>query len=338
MPMPRLPSTCLAAVATFTLACAHRPAASPARADVVWPEPPAPARVRLVAIVPDPGAPLPSRSWWRALVDVVAGVDRKKERAELLARPFGIAVVDGALVVADPDRPAVVRIDPNGRSTELTCRDGEWVAPMGVAAADGALFVADGGAAAIVRWTPAGCTALATGQLERPTGIAILAGRLYVVDPPRHQVVVMTTEGEVLSRWGARGEGPGQLNFPTGVALTPDGSVLVVDALNFRIARFSADGTWAGSFGARGDTGAELARPKAVAADGRGRVYVTDAQRDLVLVYAADGTFEYSLGASGTEPGRLALPAGVAVSSDRIYVCDSHNARVQVFEIIGGRS
>jgi sugar lactone lactonase YvrE len=335
----RLRHAGLAGLVASTLACAHAPAATSERPEVVWPEPPAPARVRLVAVVPDPSAPLPSRPWWKALTDLVAGVDRNRERAKLLVRPFGVAVVDGDLVVADPDRPAVVRIDAQGRSREIGCGDGGWVAPMAVVAApDGALYVADGGAAAIVRWTPAGCTTIGGGELERPTGVAVSADRLYVVDPPGHRVVVMTLGGEVVARWGGRGEGPGRLNFPTGVALAHDGTVLVVDALNFRIARFTADGHWAGSFGTRGESGAELARPKAVASDRAGRVYVTDAQRDLVLVFAADGTFEYALGASGAAPGRLSLPAGVAVSAERIYVCDSHNARVQVFEIVGGRS
>ena len=40
-------------------------------------------------------------------------------------------------------------------------------------------------------------------------------------------------------KWGTAGTGDGQFNWPTGVAVAPDGSVYVADALNNRIQKFS---------------------------------------------------------------------------------------------------
>lgn len=329
----------LALAAASAAGCAHAPPRPPP-AEVRWPAPPAEPRVRLAAQLPDPEAPPPRRSWWRVALDAVAGVgDEERRREGQLARPFGVAALAGGdVIVADPDAPAVVRYGADRTVKQVTCRDLEWVAPMAVsAAADGALWVADGAAGVVVRIAPDGaCRALGAGILERPTGLALDEGRVLVTDPPRHQVVVLSLEGRELARWGSLGEGDGELHFPSSVARARDGSFLVVDALNFRVARFAQDGAWRGAFGFAGEDGAAFARPKGIAVDEDGRLYVADAQRDAVLVFAADGTFDVALGASGTDRGRLSLPSGVAVGGGRLYVADSHNHRVQVFEILGG--
>lgn len=328
--------------ALLAASCAHAPRAPARLPDVAWPEAPDAPRVRLAALFPDPSAPPPARSRLRALLDLVAGVDEAdRARPEPLARPFGVAAFpDGSFAIADPDGPAVLRVAPGGAAAaRLACKDREWAAPMSVAAApDGALWIADGGAGEVVRIAADGsCRAIGAGALERPTGVAVEADRVLVVDPPAHQVVALSPDGAVLARIGALGDGAGQLHFPTAIARAPDGSLLVVDALNFRIARFAADGTWLGAFGAAGEAEGDLARPKGIAVGEDGRIYVSDAQRDAVLVYSPAGAFEAALGRGGDEPGRLTMPAGVAVEGRRLFVADSQNHRVQVFEILGGR-
>jgi DNA-binding beta-propeller fold protein YncE len=100
----------------------------------------------------------------------------------------------------------------------------------------------------------------------------------------------------------------------------------------------SAAQTWPAAFGDAGDGAGSFARPKAVAVDGGGRIYVSDAERDLVAVFDALGRFEYAIGASGSAPGELLLPAGVAVAGGHLFVADSHNGRVQIFELLGDSS
>ena len=336
--------------------CAHGPAAAGPGPQVEWPEPPDAPRARLAALFPDPAAPLPKRSFLRAVLDIVAGVDEADRRREAgsLARPFGIAALaDGSFAVADPDAPAVLRIrlataqgpsqgdrpNPGSSVARVACRGREWIAPMSVAESpDGSLWVADGGAGELVRIAPDGaCRAVGAGLLERPTGVVAEASRVLAVDPPRHEVVALSQDGAVLGRFGRQGSGDGELHFPTALARAGDGTLLVVDALNFRIVRLAPDGAWLGAFGAPGQTGGALARPKGVAVDAEGRIYVSDAQRDAVLVFSPAGAFEVALSRGGTEPGRLTMPAGVAVGAGRLYVADSQNHRVQVFEILGGR-
>ena len=42
-----------------------------------------------------------------------------------------------------------------------------------------------------------------------------------------------------VSRWGTKGTGDGQFDFPDGITEAPDGSVYVVDSGNDRIQKFS---------------------------------------------------------------------------------------------------
>jgi DNA-binding beta-propeller fold protein YncE len=338
--MIRRPQRLLAAaLVAATVGCAHAPPPAKPLPEVVWPEPPAPPRLRLVAVLPAPDAPPPPRSFWSRLADAVTGTDSAEEARRQLVRPFGVAVgPDGTVFVADPDLPGLVRTDAAGVSESVTCRGRAWGSPIAVALGEqGDLLVADAGTAEVVRIAPNGaCRAVGAGALERPTGVAELGGHLLVADPPRHQIVVLSAEGAVLGRWGGHGSGEGELNFPTAIARASDGTVLVVDALNFRIVRLAPDGRTAGSFGTAGDSGGELARPKGVATDGAGRIYVSDADRDAVLVFDAAGRFEYAAGSSGAGPGFLQHPAGLAIARDRLFVADSHNARVVVFQILGG--
>lgn len=338
--MPRgVALTCLAALA----ACAHAPAATaPPGPPRAWPEPPEPPRIRWVRSFPDAGAQAP-RSFWGHLLDAVIGIGRDARSADpVLVRPFGLAA-EGAhrILVADPDRPAVLRIHLDTGAVEaLSCPDRTWAAPIAVAIGpDGEVAVADAAAAVVVRLRASGaCAGVGSGVLQRPTGLAYAAGRLYVVDAPQHRVVAFLPDGTEALRFGERGEGPGAFNFPTAIAASPGGSLLVVDALNFRVAEFTSAGEWVRAFGSAGEGPGQFVRPKSVAVDPRGLVFVSDAEQDRVAVFRPDGTFEFTFGDGPAGPGRLALPAGVAVDGEEVYVTSPHAARIEVYALLGAAS
>ncbi len=322
------------AAAAVALACAH-PAPPPPQAPVPgWPDPEHPA-IEWAGEIPGPERPR-SPSAWQGFLQIVVGLESATHEPPLLVRPFGLAASGEELWVADPDAAKVVEVLlRTGEHREVRCPH-PWVMPLAAApGADGALYVADAGAGRVLRWQGSSCTEIGAGALERPTGLALAAGRLYVVDPPRHAVVAFAADGKEVARFGGRGSAQGEVNFPTGIASAPDGSLWVVDALNFRMSRFSPDGVPLSAFGEPGDAGGQFARPKAVALDASGRLYVSDAQRDEVLVFRPDGEFEYSFGGTGAERGQLSLPAGLAVLGDRVFVADSYNHRVQIFALKG---
>lgn len=333
----------LACAALWAAACAHPAAPPTAEAETrAWPAPPARPLVRFVESFPRPDAePVRASMWNRALTFIVGAEPESQKPTLLLERPFGLAAVERGFVVADPDARAVLRVIPReGRSTPLQCDGHAWKMPMAVAAApDGSLYVADGAAGLVLRVAPdGGCLAIGKGALERPAGVAFVAGRIYVVDPPRHQVVAFSPDGREVLRFGARGEGDGKLHFPSGLSAAGGDTLLVVDALNFRIVRYRADGTALDSFGGPGDGSGAFGRPKAVATDATGRIYVSDAQNDVVIVFSRPGQFETAVGGSNPAPGSLTLPAGVAIGDGYLYVADSYNHRVQIFQLLLGEA
>lgn len=316
--------------------CAHaRPAGIPTGA-VVWPQPPAAPRVRLVAMLPSGTADAPSRSFWRRALTVLTGTEEEGAVAPALLRPFGVALAaDGSLFVTDPDARTVQRAS-GGRFEPIVCAARPWSSPSGIAlGADGSVFVAD--VDAVVRVAPGGaCTPLAIGAFDRATGVAVAGDRILVTDPPRHVVRLFDADGAPTGTLGPTVDGGSPLHFPSDVSTAPDGTLLVVDTLNFAIARFSAAGSFLGRIGVAPEGSEVIVRPKGAAGDAGGRVYMSDAEQDVVAVFAPDGRPDYTIGATGSGPGQFRNPAGISVSGARLAVADSLNGRVQVFEIIGG--
>jgi DNA-binding beta-propeller fold protein YncE len=148
-------------------------------------------------------------------------------------------------------------------------------------------------------------------------------GAVFVADGGAGAIVRVEASG------GCRVIGERALVRPTGVAFVA-GAIYAVDPPAHAIVSFTPDGRERLRFGARGDAaGAELNFPT-----GLGRMFVSDAQNDVVVAYAPDGAYQWFLGGSGSGPGDLTLPAGVAVAGRFLYVADSYNRRVQIYELL----
>jgi sugar lactone lactonase YvrE len=73
--------------------------------------------------------------------------------------------------------------------------------------------------------------------------------------------------------------------------------------------------------------------------DSEGDVYAVDALWGVVQVFNRQGELLYSFGAEGTHAGEFQLPAGLFIDhADRVFVVDSFNRRVQVFQYSGLKS
>jgi sugar lactone lactonase YvrE len=274
------------------------------------------------------------RSWWRRAGEAVLGLEPGSAPEPLLSRPFGVAVDGDDLLVADPDGAQVLLVAwRSGEHRPLTCAARPWATPMAVAVgADRSRWVADA-AGVLVRVEDGGrCAVLGAGLLVRPTGVACLGDLTWVVDPPAHALVAFGPDGRVRHRVGGTGEGAGTLHFPSAVAASPDGTLLVVDALNLRLLRFAADGSPRPA--PAGDELGALGRLKGVAVGAGGLVLVTDDLTDQVLVLDRDGRPGRAFGGSGGGAGQLLLPAGLAVDGRRVFVSDSANRRIAIFELL----
>lgn len=66
------------------------------------------------------------------------------------------------------------------------------------------------------------------------------------------------------------------------------------------------------------------------------RLYVADPQEDHIEVLGGDGSPRQRIGRAGVDLGRLRRPMDVSLDGDRLYVADTGNRRVQVFDALTG--
>lgn len=67
-------------------------------------------------------------------------------------------------------------------------------------------------------------------------------GNIYLLDRKENKVLVFDNRGKYLRTFGKKGQGPGEMNGPIAIHLTPAKELLIEDGLNRRFAFFSLDG------------------------------------------------------------------------------------------------
>lgn len=279
----------------------------------------------------------------RWIVGLVAG----DAPPAVLQRPQGGAVAGGRIYVSDVSRSAVFVFDQAaGELLVWEQADGlkRFATPIGVTPGpEGQLFVADADLGLVARLDAKGnpLSAFGKGLLKRPTGVAYDADRaqLYISDTYSHDIKVLDAEGRLERVIGARGDGAGQFNFPTHLALWRD-ELYVADTMNARIVVLdSQTGAVLREIGSRGLNVGNLVRPKGVALDSEGNVYVVESYYDHLLVFSHKGQFLLPIGGVGKDTGKFYLPAGVWVdSNNRVFVADMFNGRVMAFQFLGGEA
>jgi len=170
-------------------------------------------------------------------------------------------------------------------------------------------------------------------SMVKPYGIAVAPdGRVFVTDTAARRVFVFDPERKIVSFVGE--SGPGKLAKPIGVAVDELNRVFVADATLNRVFAYAPDGSLAMAIGHEG----EFQSPSGLAIDRTNkRVYVADAGKHHVLCYSTeDGSLLRTIGQRGAEPGNFNFPTNLFVDRrGRLYVADTLNFRVQVFDVEG---
>jgi sugar lactone lactonase YvrE len=322
------------ALATLSLlapASGAPPQSTAAASLPAWPPPPAKARIRFVRAL-DPATGQRKPGFLSRIVKLIVGTSDQPQ----MTQPYGIAVApDGRVYVADTVGKVVHVYDL--AKTEYTSIAVDAESLIGVAVARGLLYVTDSVSSRLLCLDPKGRRLWTLGRDDgflRPTGIAASNDRLYVVDTMLNRVVVVTLAGQIVRTFGERGEGPAQFNFPTNIARAADGRLFVTDTMNFRVQVFDAEGRYLSSFGQLGDGAGDFDKPKGIAVDSGGHIYVVEGLNDVVQIFDDRGRLLLAFGGSGSSAGQFWLPTGIAIANDRVYVADSANRRLEIFEYL----
>jgi len=173
-------------------------------------------------------------------------------------------------------------------------------------------------------------------------------GLLLVVDCGNNRVQVFSCDdddddgGSFVSKLGERGNQPGQLYHPDGIAIDHDHDrILITDTGNNRVQSWSlSEQSFLSCIGKFGAGDLEFEYPRGIAIDKHHRrIVIADTHNNrLVFLSSIDLSFLFSIGERGSRPGEFYYPMGIAIDDDRhrIIVCDANNHRVQVLSSIDG--
>ncbi len=316
------------------------PVFPPVEPPIVWPSSGEPARFAYVGKIEGQKDLKRPRSFWQRIGAFLGGPPPQAS----LEGPMEIAVTgSGVLYVSDPDLHTVHRFDLKGREYRALSKAGggrAFETPIGLALSGERILVSDRGLRTVTVLSPSGEpeATLGKGALDGPVGVAVgpVTGRIFVADVTAHQIKVFHGDGRKAFAIGARGDKPGEFNYPTHVACDADENFYVSDSLNSRVQVFNSHGRFLRTWGRKGDFPGDFSQPKGISVDRQGHVLVVDSHFENVQVFDSMGRLLIGFGEEGTDPGQFWLPVGIFTDpGDEVWVADQFNKRVQVFRFLG---
>jgi sugar lactone lactonase YvrE len=326
---------------------------------IVWPNPPAIARIRFVDLFTgqkvDPNLfakknEQPKQKWMDRLAGTRPVSDIQiKELPFQLIRTYGVAVDSkGMIYAADQGVSAIFIFNPETKDVALigNGRQARFGAISGLAMDDNdRLFVTDVKLRRVDIFNPKHEVEGTFGAdvLVSPGGIAIDTENrlLYVVDTQSDVVDVFDADNfKLLRKIGTPGKkhtqtAPGTFSLPGGVAVDKDGNVYVTDTFNNRVEIFDAEGGFISMFGKNGDGPQDFERPKGIAVDCDGHIWVADAAQGRVKVFDREGRLLIYFGQAGAYPGMFMGLNGITIDkNNRVITSEMLPGRVQVFRYV----
>ncbi len=274
-------------------------------------------------------------------------------RERILLAPHHVTVdSQGRILIVDPDLRTVHVLGGHDSFRIAGGPNHRLLLPSGVAVdADDNIYIADSERGLVLVYAPDGKFLRYIGKrgdeslFHSPAAIAIDRGssRLFLLDPPRHLLFVLDLEGNILKRIGqprpnaigkVRGESIAMdLDDPTAIAIG-NNEVVVVDSGSSRIHVMDLECKPLAQFRIPSISGPPMRDDVGLGVDLTGNIYVSSTRDSHVRIYGRDGSLLGSFGRSGMEIGEFNSPAGLWVDgANRLYVADTNNGRVQVFQL-----
>lgn len=169
---------------------------------------------------------------------------------------------------------------------------------------EGNLLIADMGASRIMRFTPKGeylsdlgkGFGSENGYFDKPRDVGMDSeGNIVVTDQKtgKHRVQVFDSKGNFLISFADEGSGPGQINWPHGLAIDGQNRIHVTDVANNRVNLYKGSGKFIKTLGQNGPNVNELSTPHGLAVDPDDGVFISD-YSGTVQKFTVDGDYLFS--------------------------------------------
>ncbi len=171
--------------------------------------------------------------------------------------------------------------------------------------------------------------------LVKAMDVTVTENFIYVTDARSKRVQVFDLGGSPVFTFGEEGDGPGKFNFPYGIAADTAGNIYVADLYNGYVAVHDAKGKFLRYFAEKDPKEKTIESPGGLRIIDD-KVYVTDITKCKVYIFDLSGKKLLEVGEKGTKPGQLRSPNAVTADAEgNIYVVDTGNQRIQVFDKTG---
>lgn len=275
----------------------------------------------------------------------------------VLSAPIDVAIAPDGTIWTTSNKTMIVGFDPQGNPVGTITMPfgegpGQFYSLEGLDVdEDGNIWVCDYGKGAVMVFSPQG-ELLREFGVQSPIEVAVRNGNVAIAAAAG--IAITDMEGELITKWGARGKGDGDFDLPHGIDISDDGTVLVSDTQNRRIKAYSLEGrllwthqTKVTDEGLRSRAESEtvdgvaqtMSLPAGMTFDGVGRLLVVDPFEFQILAVdtGKEGQIVARYGADGAEDGLFAYPTGIDYDSNRdiVAVADTANNRIQIIRLPG---
>ncbi len=257
-------------------------------------------------------------------------------------QPTDVAVAeDGRAYLLDGVKGRVIVFKPTG-GVDFIIKPAASAAlklPMGLTIGEQKLYIADSGNHRIIILDLNGrfqrSIPLATGkQPPEPISILYEEEQLFWSDRKNHQICRTDLKQHDLTRcWGKQGRGKGEFDFPFQLTVDEQGYLQVVDVINARVQQFNFAGRYFFQLGGLGLDDGQLYRPNGLALSAAGQLLVSDAYLGSISLYQKN-RFVGLLQSKNGQPLQFSTPVGLTIWRDRLYVVDTTENRVELFQLI----
>lgn len=195
---------------------------------------------------------------------------------------------------------------------------------------EGNLLIADMGASRIMRFTPKGeylsdlgkGFGSENGYFDKPRDVSMDSkGNIVVTDQKtgKHRVQVFDSKGNFMISFADEGSGPGQINWPHGLAIDSKDGILVTDVANKRVNLYNRSGKFIKALGQNGPNVNELSTPHGLAVDPDDGVFISD-YSGTVQKFAIDGDYLFSFKPEVHTEGSAFIHSICSDKSGNVYV------------------
>lgn len=170
-----------------------------------------------------------------------------------------------------------------------------------------------------------------------PLAVYVKGNRVYIATS--FNISIRNKDLKQIDRWGKRGREVGQFDFPHGIAVLKNNTVVVSDANNMRLqALLNSKGDAAWVVGnppkSMSDPNRAFGLPGGLTIDEDENIYVMDPFHGSVQIFNNKGKKLAELGAFGSKEGEFNYPSDIAYLGNRLFaITDTYNNRVQIVRI-----